>query len=214
MQTNTDEYLDCGTKGTAKQAKTTLRRCLATGDSRPQASMIRFVLSPEDRVTPDIKGNLPGRGMWVTANRTALQTVIDKRLFNRGAKKQVTVPDNLIQMIIDIYQKRCLSNLSLANRAGEVIMGRDSVKTALQSHKNVACLIQGHDASQKELDKLAVIAKATDIPVLRPLSAEQMGGAFGKEHAVHALLKAGGLANMLMADMGHLYQIQGVLDRA
>ena len=219
MQTTQDDYLDDGLKTIKRTPKngatppantkdtTPMRRCLASGDSQPQSGMIRFVLSPDNVVTPDIKGNLPGRGMWVSANRNALQTVIAKRLFNRGAKKQVIVPDNLLDMIVDIYQKRCLSNLSLANRAGQVIMGRDNVKTALQNNPDVACLIQGHDASVKELDKLAVIAKATDTPVMRPFTAGQMGQVFGKDHAVHAVLTNGGLATLLMADMENLYAI-------
>ena len=203
MQTTHDDYLDDG-KRPPKNATPPMRRCLASGDSQPQAGMIRFVVSPENVVTPDVKGTLPGRGLWVTANRDALQTVIAKRLFNRGAKKQVTVPDNLIEMIVDIYQKRCLSNLSLANRAGHVMAGRDTVKTALHNNPHVVCLVQGHDASPKELDKMAVIAKATDTPVIRPLTAAQMGGALGKEHAVHAVLTNGGLATLLRADMEKL----------
>ena len=210
MHTVDNDFLDDGLKTTNRtpnNGKIPIRKCLASGDSKPQADMIRFVLSPDNVVTPDIKGNLPGRGMWVSANRDALETVIAKRLFNRGAKKQVVVPDNLIDMIVGIYEKRCLSNLSLANRAGQVIMGRDNVKTALQSNPNVACLIQGYDASVRELDKLAVIAKATDIPVMRPFTAEQMGGAFGKEHAVHAVLINGGLAGLFVADSEKLCNI-------
>ena len=215
MHNTDDDYLDDGVKtikrtpknGKAPTHSIPMRRCLASGNSQPQSGMIRFVVSPDNVVTPDIKGNLPGRGMWVSANGDALQTVITKRLFNRGAKKQVTVPDNLMQMIVDIYQKRCLSNLSLANRAGNVIMGRDNVKTALQNNVGVACLVQGCDASVNELDKLAVIAKATDTPVMRPLTAAQMGQAFGKDHAVHAVITQGGLATLLMTDMENLSKI-------
>ena len=208
MDTDFDDYLDNGPA--QKRKSQPVRRCLASGDTKPQIEMMRFVLSPDDIVTPDIKGELPGRGMWVTANRTAIETVIAKKLFNRGAKKQVTVPDNLLGMIENILLKRCQSNLSLANRAGNVIIGRDNVKTALQTNLKVVCLIQSHDASQKELDKMAVIAKATDTPVMRPLNASQMGNAFGKDHAVHAVITRGGLAEMLMTDMRHYQQICSV----
>ena len=211
MHTVDNDYLDDGLKTAKRQPKNgkiPIRRCLASGDSKQQADMIRFVISPDNIITPDVKGDLPGRGLWVSANRDALETVIAKRLFNRGAKKQVTVPDNLLDSIVAIYEKRCLSNLSLANRAGQVIMGRDNVKTALQNNQNVACLIQGHNASTKELDKLAVIATATDTPVMRPFTAEQMGGAFGKEYAVHAVLTNGGLAELFINDSKKLCKIR------
>ena len=30
--------------------------------------LLRFVLDPDGRVTPDLRNRLPGRGVWVSAN--------------------------------------------------------------------------------------------------------------------------------------------------
>ena len=45
------------------------RLCVATRRTRPVDDMIRFVVGPDGMLTPDLKRNLPGRGVWVTARR-------------------------------------------------------------------------------------------------------------------------------------------------
>ena len=44
------------------------RRCLVTGAVLPKADLIRFVVGPDDSIVPDLAQNLPGRGLWVTAD--------------------------------------------------------------------------------------------------------------------------------------------------
>ena len=41
-------------KGPPKGASDPLRKCIASGETRPQSMMVRFVLSPDGDVTPDI----------------------------------------------------------------------------------------------------------------------------------------------------------------
>ena len=55
--------------GRQKEREGPQRRCVATGESGPTEGMIRFVIDPEDRVTPDLAGKLPGRGVWIGARR-------------------------------------------------------------------------------------------------------------------------------------------------
>ena len=45
------------------------RQCAVTRTRLPKEAMIRFVLSPDNVVTPDIAARLPGRGVWVAAER-------------------------------------------------------------------------------------------------------------------------------------------------
>ena len=53
--------------------------------------MIRFVLSPDSQVTPDLAARLPGRGAWVTASREAIELAVKKGAFSRAFKAQVKV---------------------------------------------------------------------------------------------------------------------------
>jgi len=43
--------------------KGTERKCVATGKVEDTAKMVRFVMSPDGEVVPDIAGKLPGRGV-------------------------------------------------------------------------------------------------------------------------------------------------------
>ena len=62
------------------------RRCIVTGEVLPQARLLRFVLAPDGQVVPDVEAKLPGRGLWVSADRTIIAQAVTKRLFARAAK--------------------------------------------------------------------------------------------------------------------------------
>jgi len=63
-----------------------LRRCIVTGVVRPKAELLRFVVSPDGVIVPDIARRLPGRGLWLTARRDIVAAAVGKRLFGRVAK--------------------------------------------------------------------------------------------------------------------------------
>ena len=59
------------------------------GELKPVAELIRFVVGPAGEVVPDVKRKLPGRGIWVTATRTAIENAIKRNVFARGFKQEV-----------------------------------------------------------------------------------------------------------------------------
>ncbi|MDC0496657.1 DUF448 domain-containing protein, partial [Planktomarina temperata] len=77
----------------------TERKCLVSQESGPKAGLIRFVTSPDGVVVPDILEKLPGRGYYVTADLHILEDAVKRKVFARGAKTQVSVPDDLIAQI-------------------------------------------------------------------------------------------------------------------
>ena len=48
------------------------RRCIVTGDVQPKGGLIRFVVGPDGMVVPDLAEKLPGRGLWVSADRAVM----------------------------------------------------------------------------------------------------------------------------------------------
>jgi len=82
--------------GRPKSSDDAERRCIATGETQPKAGLIRFVVSPDGLVVPDVLEKLPGRGIWVSADADALALAIKKNLFSRSAKQQVQLPDDLL----------------------------------------------------------------------------------------------------------------------
>src|SRR5258707_9749844 len=55
-----------------------LRRCIATREVKPKDALLRFVAGPDNELVPDIAGKLPGRGLWVSADRAALELALQK----------------------------------------------------------------------------------------------------------------------------------------
>ena len=66
-----------------------LRTCIATGEVGAPERMIRFVVGPQGDVVPDLARRLPGRGMWVRAERAAVERAVAKNLFARAARASV-----------------------------------------------------------------------------------------------------------------------------
>ena len=106
------------------------RRCLVTGEKAPKAGLVRFVLSPDGVVVPDIAGKLPGRGFHVTASRPILEKARAAQ-FARAARAPVTVPPDLVQAVERQLAARLVELLSLARKAGLAICGFEKVRDAL-----------------------------------------------------------------------------------
>ncbi len=70
-----------------------VRTCIVERARKERPFLLRFVLSPQDEVVPDIKGSLPGRGVWVTARKETVADAVKRRAFQRAFRKPVSVSD-------------------------------------------------------------------------------------------------------------------------
>ncbi len=166
------------------------RKCIATGDVQPKHGLIRFVVAPDGQVAPDLFEKLPGRGIWVSADRAALELAIKKNLFSRAAKQQVTVPEDLIARVDAGLARRLTDLIALSRKAGEAVAGFEKVKDWLASRK-VPVLLQATDGSERGKSKLWTPEGARYFSVL---TAQELGLAFGRQSVIHGALAAGGLA--------------------
>ena len=89
------------------------RRCLVTGVSAPRAGLIRFVAGPDGTVVPDLGEKLPGRGLWVAADRAALERA-DARAFARANHGAVKVPGDLAAQVEAGLLRRLIDYLGIA----------------------------------------------------------------------------------------------------
>ena len=76
-----------------------MKTCFVCKTIAPRAQMLRFVGCVGQVVQFDAQERLPGRGMWLHANKECLQKAIDKRLFYKAAKGTVTIPEDLMQVV-------------------------------------------------------------------------------------------------------------------
>ena len=111
------------------------RRCIVSGASAPRDALLRFVVGPSGSLVPDLSETLPGRGLWVTAERAALTTAIERGLFARAARRPIAVAPDMIDEIERQMTARALGLLGLARRAGVLVAGFDQVRRALAERR-------------------------------------------------------------------------------
>jgi predicted RNA-binding protein YlxR (DUF448 family) len=187
------EALDAGPRKSAPGAE---RFCAATGTVRPVDEMIRFVVSPDGAVIADLKRRLPGRGMWVTATRTALRTAIARKVFGRGFKRDVKVAPDMIGATERLLEQGALAALAIAHKAGKVAIGFAKVEAALDRDR-VAALIRATDAAADGARKLDAAVRrrldpdAQSAPVIDAFTSAQLDLALGRSNVIHAALLAG-----------------------
>ncbi len=84
---------------------------------------MRFVLDPENRVVPDIKRKLPGRGVWITGTYDAVAKSVRRKVFARSFRQAVSVTEDLPDIAADLLRRAALQDLAFANKAGLVAAG-------------------------------------------------------------------------------------------
>lgn len=182
------------------------RRCIVTGESQPRGGLIRFVVGPDAAVVPDVSGKLPGRGMYVSADRSAIEQAVKRRLFSRSAKTQVSVAEGLADLVHDLMTRRVIDSLSMARKAGQAVAGYEKTRDWLRND-DAEILIQAYDGSERGKTKLrAPDGAETHITCL---SAGEIGLAFGREHVIHAALAAGGLCTRVVEEAAKLARLRG-----
>ncbi len=171
------------------------RRCLATGEIKPKAELIRFVLDPEGRVTPDLAERLPGRGLWVSASRDALQNAVAKNLFSKAAKTKAMASAELPDLVEGLLKRRCLELLGLARAAHAVVSREPLVLEALAAGKLEAVLL----ASDAGADIRKKLSRAGEI--FEGFTRQELGEALGREHLAALGLQAHPLTTKLKNEL-------------
>lgn len=177
------------------------RRCIATGEVQPKHGLIRFVVGPDNRIVPDLLGKLPGRGIYVAADRKALEKAVLKGLFARAARQPVDVPEDLIASVEEGLADRVVHLISLARKAGEAVAGFEKVKDWL-AKEQARVLIQASDGSERGKTKLR--APHGEGRFIGCLTAGELGLAFGRENVIHGALSGGGLSARVVEEAAKL----------
>jgi predicted RNA-binding protein YlxR (DUF448 family) len=182
------------------------RRCIVTGEILPEARLLRFVRAPDGDIVPDVEAKLPGRGLWVRAERAAIVQALAKRLFAKAAKAEVRPTADLAERAEARLVERMLAHLGLARRAGELILGFDSVEKALRSANPPPTIVEATEAAPDGRRKMQAAAMATGIVpfVINVLTNAELSLALGRANVVHAALKPGRIAERLIFEAGRL----------
>ncbi len=176
----------------------TMRMCAVTREVRPIDELIRFVVSPQGEVIPDLKRKLPGRGLWVSASRRAVAEAVRRNQFSKGFKRGLRVAPTLAADTEILLVRSVTEALAMAAKAGQVVSGFGKVEDALKQRQAVA-LIHASDGAADGIRKLDAIVRqnagindeSPEFPVVTALTSEQLDLALGRSNVIHAALLAG-----------------------
>src|SRR5207344_247985 len=123
-----DPDLDNGPR-TDKSA--TMRMCAVTREVRPIGELIRFVVSPQGEIVPDLKRKLPGRGLWVSASRRTVAEAVRRNQFAKGFKREIRASATLPADTEALLVRSAAEALAMAAKARQVVAGFSKVEGAL-----------------------------------------------------------------------------------
>jgi predicted RNA-binding protein YlxR (DUF448 family) len=168
------------------------RKDVASGQVMDEAKLIRFVVGPDGKAVPDLARKLPGRGLWVAADRVSVETAAKKGLFSRAAKTKVIAPADLADQVAALLRRRLLDGLGLAKRAGALTSGYEKVRAALTAGQ-VLWLIEASDGADDGRAKVLALARniRPEPGVFGVFTSDELGLALGGENVIHTALLAG-----------------------
>ena len=182
-----------------KQQEKPQRSCLGCRQSRDRDALIRFVLSPQGELVPDIEAKLPGRGAYTCVSATCLQAALKQRQFSRAFKREVVtlMPDEMTGQIDSIMQRRILGYLGLANKAGQVISGGSLVSDAIRGGNKPGLILVASDVSESIGEKIELLAAVNHIRCFRTMKKDDFGAILGKAPRSAVAIRAGGFVAQL-----------------
>jgi uncharacterized protein len=179
------------------------RLCVVAREVKPVDELLRFVIAPDGTVVPDLKRNLPGRGLWVTATRDALTEAVKRKLFGKGFKQDVRTGAELVTQTETLLERSALDALAITGKAGQVVAGFMKVEAAI-GRSQLLALLHAKDAAADGVRKLdAALRRSAEeesnILTISEFTSQQLDLALGRANVVHAALLAGPAGNSFIA---------------
>jgi uncharacterized protein len=209
LQRNSTVDVTLRERDAVRQEPGRMRTCIVTRQTLPEDELIRFAAAPDGVVVPDVGCRLPGRGVWVTARADLVARAVERNLFARALRGDVTVPGLLVATVDGLLETYALRALSLAKKAGQIVTGfRQVDETVRQGRASLVlhALDAAADGNRKleQAVRASVAAGSPDIPVRQIWNSAQMDLALGGHNVIHAGAIRGGAASALIGRIDKL----------
>ncbi len=159
------------------------RTCISCRKTNRKSMLIRYVLSPEAEIVPDIANKLPGRGVYTCFNMGCAKKAVEKDLFSKSLKQAVKheSAEMLCANIARCMEDRISSYIALANKAGKVVSGSDMVMENLRKNTLQAKLaLLANDISEDIGFKIGNLADVNGITYYSLFDRNRLGELLGK----------------------------------
>jgi uncharacterized protein len=174
--------------------------CIVTRARGEPDDLVRFVCGPDGSVVPDIRCELPGRGVWVQARQPLVAEAVKRKLFRRALGEDCQALEGLPGQVAELLRRTALNYLALANKAGLVIAGFEKVAAAIGKGR-VAVLIEAADGAEDGRRKLVgkLNSSGQQAEIVRSFDSAALDLALGRPHVIHAALTGNGLTRKFVA---------------
>jgi len=168
-----------------------------SGEEHDKADLIRFVLGPDNEIVPDLQQKLPGRGVWLAADRKALEKALAENRFAKAFKAKCRVDAGLPARLEDLIRQEARQYLALANKAGLVVAGYEKTAEALAKGR-ARLLIEAADGAEDGRRKLRA-KRSEGCEIVAIFASHELDLALGRANVIHAAVAKGGLAEKLLS---------------
>jgi predicted RNA-binding protein YlxR (DUF448 family) len=164
------------------------------------------VAGPDNIIAPDLAAKLPGRGVWIKADRDTVEQAARRGAFARSLKADARAPAGLAELVQSLLEQRCLALLGFANRAGALAIGFTAVDQAIRARSRFA-LIEASDGEADGRERLLRLAYARwgrEPELSAAFTSEQLGVALGRGRVIHIGLLQERMGQAWATELGRL----------
>ena len=175
------------------------RSCVACKRERPPREMLRVERTPEGEATLDEAGRLSGRGAYVCPEPQCVALCLKKRLLEKSLKCEIPeavrtrlkelahVDEESVALAENALNDEVCSTLSLAHRAGELLIGQDRVLDAITAGQTLLVVLS---CDYSETLMRSLVLKGTAPRIMTEVSRLELGRLLGRRQAQIAALPA------------------------
>ncbi len=134
-----------------------IRTCLVTGKKADRFSMslLRFTVSPDNRIVYDINEKLHGRGVWISAHKDIVQKACDKQLFKRAFNPHIICSDTLADDVQAQLKAKLMQYMHFSRKASCLVSGTEKVITLLRKMRGKEIfLAASHEIGKDSIRRL------------------------------------------------------------
>ena len=171
-----------------------------------EKDFIKFSLSPDNKLVPDLHNNLPGKSIWAPANKAMIKYIQERDDVKAHFGVSHLFSNDLVSLIKKILRKKILSSISLAKKAGYLAIGLDTIKTELVEKKH--CLIVVADGA-KSLKNYSFFSSNTISCFENLLHQKDLERSTGKNNVKYVGILSKNFKKTIQVDLNKLKGLMG-----
>ena len=177
--TSTDQKFLRGAKPRKGETKKAARTCVACKQTTSREALVRLCLGPELELFVDLRGKLPGKGVWIhSADACVSRLEKSPGILHRGLGSTPST-EKLRVDLTQMIRFAVRDGLSMAAASGALVGGKRLLEKAIKNG-SVRHVVFASDASERTVSEFLGLPSEDLISVQLTLNRDALGAAIGK----------------------------------